>query len=117
MDLGQGDGVQLGFHQRLSWSAGKPIAVGELLRRLETLSTELQTLEQEKVDRNSITKCASELASQKLLGHKDKGVRAWTAGCLVDILRLCAPDAPYSDQQLKVRIAQCSVYPQTNNGT
>ena len=59
-------------------------------------------MEQEENDRESFTPVAKELASPNLLGHKDKGVRAWTACCLVDILRLCAPDAPYTGQQLKV---------------
>lgn len=92
----------LQFNEPLSWRAGKPIAVAELLRRLQTLAKEMRDMEQEENERNSFTKVAKELASPNLLGHKDKGVKAWTAYCLVDILRLCAPDAPYSGQQLRV---------------
>ncbi|KAI9801108.1 MAG: hypothetical protein M1833_002976 [Piccolia ochrophora] len=91
----------LQFDEPLSWRAGKPIAVAELLRRLQALSKELREMEQEENDRTSFTKVAKELAAQGLLGHKDRGVRAWTACCLVDILRLCAPDAPYTSNQLK----------------
>ena len=92
----------LQFKEPLSWRAGKPIAIADLLRRLQALSKEMKSMEQEENERDSFLKVAKELASPNLLGHKDKGVKAWTACCLVDILRLCAPDAPYTGQQLKV---------------
>ncbi|KAL9104978.1 MAG: hypothetical protein Q9163_000150 [Psora crenata] len=91
----------LQFNENLSWRAGKPIPIADLLRRLQALSREMRALEQEESDRGSLTRVAKELASPNLLAHKDKGVRAWTACCLVDILRLCAPDAPYTGHQLK----------------
>lgn len=91
----------LQFDEPLSWRAGKPIVVADLLRRLQSLSKEMRDMEQEGSERESFTKVAKELASPNLLAHKDKGVKAWTACCLVDILRLCAPDAPYTEQQLK----------------
>jgi hypothetical protein len=93
---------RLKFDEALSWRAGKPIALADLLRRLQALSIELRDLEQEEDDRDSFARVAKELAASNLLSHKDKGVRAWTACCLVDILRLCAPDAPFTAQQLKV---------------
>ena len=92
----------LQFNEPLSWRAGKAIPVAGLLHRLQTLSNEMMTIEQEEHERESFTKVARELASPNLLRHKDKGVRAWTATCLVDILRLCAPDAPFTGQQLRV---------------
>jgi sister-chromatid-cohesion protein PDS5 len=92
----------LQFNEPLSWRAGKPIAIADLLRRLQALSKEMKGMEQEENERESFTTVAKELASPNLLGHKDKGVRAWTACSLVEILRLCAPDAPYTGQQLKV---------------
>ncbi|RDW65218.1 hypothetical protein BP5796_09910 [Coleophoma crateriformis] len=91
----------LKFNQPLSWRAGKPIATGELLKRLDTLSNELREIDQEEVDKDSMTKVAKELAGQNLLGHKDKGVRAFAACCLVDVLKICAPDAPFTPTQLK----------------
>jgi hypothetical protein len=90
------------FNEPLSWRAGKPIPTGELLRRLDTLATELREMDQEETDKDSLTNVAKELAGQNLLGHKDKGVRAFTACCLVDILKICAPDAPFTPTQLKV---------------
>ena len=92
----------LQFNEPLSWRAGRPIAIADLLRRLQALSKEMRGMEQEENERDSFTTVAKELASPNLLAHKDKGIKAWTACCLVDILRLCAPDAPYTGQQLKV---------------
>jgi sister-chromatid-cohesion protein PDS5 len=96
------DLVALQFDEPLSWRAGKPIATGELLRRLEKLSRELVDMDQETVDKDSLTKVAKELASHNLLAHKEGGVKAFSASCLVDILKLCAPDAPFTPSQLKV---------------
>ncbi|KAL8707867.1 MAG: hypothetical protein Q9220_007151 [cf. Caloplaca sp. 1 TL-2023] len=91
----------LQFNEPLSWRAGKPIAVADLLKRLHALSKEMQEMEQEDDAHESFTKVAKELVSPNLLAHKDKGVKALTASCLVDILRLCAPDAPYTGPQLR----------------
>ncbi|KAK2836917.1 hypothetical protein FQN49_006592 [Arthroderma sp. PD_2] len=102
-EQGQGDEAlnKLQFNQTLSWRAGKAIPVAHLLQRLEELGSELRMLDQEETDRNSLSKVSQELAAGHLLGHRDKGVRAWTACCVVDILRLCAPDAPFTVNQLK----------------
>ncbi|KAK3368174.1 putative SPO76 protein [Podospora didyma] len=91
----------LQFNEPLSWRPGKPIPIDQLLKRLDRLSKELSEMDQEIVDPNSLTKVAKEVASHQLLNHKDKGVRAYTACCVVDILRLCAPDAPFTPSQLK----------------
>ena len=92
----------LQFNESLTWRAGKAIPVADLLARLLNLSEELKSLEQDQVDRTSFTRVAQDLASANLIGHKDKGIRAYTACCVVDILRLCAPDAPFKNAQLKV---------------
>ena len=94
----------LQFDEPLSWRAGKPIAIADLLRRLQRLSKELQPLEQDEGIKDSFLTVAKDLANPNLLAHKDNGIKAWTACCLVDILRLCAPDAPYTERQLKVRL-------------
>ena len=93
---------ELSFSQPLSWKAGRPIPTAELLKRLDALSNELSDMDQEETENGSLTKVAKELAAHNLLSHKDKGVRAFTACCLVDILKLCAPDAPFTGTQLKV---------------
>ena len=98
--------VTLQFNETLTWRPGKPISIDVLLKRLDRLSKELGEMEQEAIDPNSLTKVAKEVASHQLLSHKDKGVRAYTACCVVDILRLCAPDAPFTPSQLKVRFTR-----------
>ncbi|OTA99180.1 hypothetical protein M426DRAFT_325376 [Hypoxylon sp. CI-4A] len=95
------DLVSLQFDEPLSWRAGKPIATGELLRRLEKLSKELVDMDQETIDKDSLTHVAKELASHNLLNHREAGVKAFAAACLVDILKLCAPEAPFTPKQLK----------------
>lgn len=100
----QGGLQKLRFSEPLSWRVGKPaIPVADLLQRLQKLGQELRKLEQEETDKDSLRKVSQELASAQLLAHRDKGVRAWTACCIVDVLRLCAPDAPFTGNQLKVR--------------
>ncbi|KAL1961144.1 hypothetical protein VTO42DRAFT_3089 [Malbranchea cinnamomea] len=97
----QGGLRRLKFNKTLSWRAGKPIPVADLLQRLKSLASELREFDQDDTDRDSLTKISHELAGGHLLGHRDKGVRAWTTCCVVDILRLCAPDAPFTANQLK----------------
>ncbi|KAF2650101.1 hypothetical protein K491DRAFT_721063 [Lophiostoma macrostomum CBS 122681] len=92
---------RLRFKQALVGRPGKQIGVGDLLSRLKTLVEELRPMEQEDADRESLEPVAKELAHPTLLTHKDVGVRAWTACCIVDMFRLCAPDAPYTAAQLK----------------
>lgn len=97
----------LRFKESLSWRAGKPIAIADLLRRLQALSQELRLMDQEDAPRDAIVAVAKDLVSPNLLAHKDTGVKAWTACCLVDVLRLCAPDAPYTGIQLRVSAKLC----------
>ncbi|KAJ1717708.1 sister chromatid cohesion and DNA repair protein (BimD) [Aspergillus flavus] len=93
---------RLRFNEPLSWRVGRSaIPIVDLLQRLQTLAQELRKLEQEEVEKDSLQKVSQELATAQLLAHKDKGVRAWTACCIVDVLRLCAPDAPFTGNQLK----------------
>lgn len=95
---------RLKFNEPLTWRVGRAaIPIADLLQRLQTLAQELRKLEQEEVEKESLKKVSQELATPQLLGHKDKGVRAWTTCCIVDVLRLCAPDAPFTGNQLKVR--------------
>ncbi|AEO58089.1 hypothetical protein MYCTH_2305146 [Thermothelomyces thermophilus ATCC 42464] len=95
--------VKLQFNEPLTWRPGKGIPLDTLLKRLDQLTRELAEMDQETTDTSSLTKVAKEVASHQLLNHKDKGVRAYTACCVVDILRLCAPDAPFTPSQLKVQ--------------
>lgn len=95
---------QLQFNQPLTWKAGRQIPVADLLKRLTTLGLEIKSKEQEEFDTTSLNAVAKQLASPQLLSHRDRGVRSWTAHCLVDVFRLYAPDAPYGTSELKVGI-------------
>ncbi|KAF1822478.1 uncharacterized protein K489DRAFT_381241 [Dissoconium aciculare CBS 342.82] len=96
---------RLRFNEPLTWRAGKAIPVSELLRRLRTLYEELQPMEQldeeEQDARRSLAPKAQELASSMLLGHKDKGIRAFAMLGIVEMFRILAPHAPYTTSQLK----------------
>jgi sister chromatid cohesion protein PDS5 len=98
----QGAAPQLQFNEPLSWTAGRAISVGELLRRLDALYKELVQMEQDEFDLESLRAVAKELGAQRLIAHKDRGVKANTACCLVEILRMFAPEAPYTQKELKV---------------
>lgn len=94
----------LQFEEPLTWRAGKAIQVAELLARLQKLAAELRSYDLDPVDSRAFTTLAHDLANANLLGHKDKGVRAWSVSCIVDVLKICAPDAPFVEAQLKVSI-------------
>ena len=89
---------RLAFHEKLS---GKAITTDALLKKLNTLHQQLAALEQEHVDVNSLSTVRTELIHTSLLLHKDRGVKAYTACCLADILRLYAPEAPYTQHELR----------------
>ncbi|KAM7220742.1 Armadillo-type fold [Rhypophila decipiens] len=93
--------VTLKFKDAITWRPGKAIPIDQLLKRLDKLSSELSDMDQETADEGPINKIAKEVASHQLLSHKDKGVRAYVACCIVDILRICAPNAPFTPSQLK----------------
>lgn len=90
--------TKLKFKEKL---VGKGLATDALLKKLKVLQKELQELDQEQVDVNSLSAVRKELVNTTLLLHKDRGVKAYTACCLADILRLYAPDAPYTQGELQ----------------
>lgn len=99
---------KLNFDEQLASTAAKPISLSDLLKRLKSLAQELENLEQENVYRPSLLKVANQLTSTNLLHHKNKGVTAYVSCCLADLLRLCAPDAPFSQTQLR-SIFECFI--------
>ncbi|KAH6842162.1 armadillo-type protein [Alternaria rosae] len=92
---------KLTFKQPLVGRPGKQIGVNDLLTRLKALLDELRTIDQEEAHRDSLMPVAESLAHHSLVQHKDNGVRAWTMCCIVDMLKLFAPDAPYPASKLK----------------
>ena len=89
---------KLRFHEKL---IGKGFSTDILLKKLKALHTELADVEQGAIDTKPLTPICKELISHSILLHKDKGVKAYAACCLSDMLRLFAPDAPYTDQELQ----------------
>lgn len=95
---GQPSPRKLKFHDKL---LGKNLTTDALQKKLKALQTELAEMDQENVDVNSLAPVRKELISTSVLLHKDRGVKAYTACCLADLLRLYAPDAPYTQSELR----------------
>ncbi|KAF9170233.1 hypothetical protein BGX20_009238 [Mortierella sp. AD010] len=93
----------LQFRRKLTGSAS------DLLSNLKELHEELKPMEQGMVDTASFSSVTKQLVDSTLVNHKDKGVRIYTACCIADLLRLYAPDAPYTNNNLKVRIETTNV--------
>ncbi|KAL5521605.1 PDS5 [Sanghuangporus sanghuang] len=90
--------AKLKFSDKL---VGKGLTTDALQKKLKKLASELAELDQDNVDTKSIAPVCKELISPSILLHKDKGVKAYAACCLADILRLFAPDAPYTGPELR----------------
>ncbi|KAI6002991.1 armadillo-type protein [Pisolithus albus] len=86
------------FNEKL---VGKNLGTDVLLKKLKALHTELAELDQETVDVNSLSSVRTQLIHTSLLLHKERGVKAYVACCLADLLRLYAPDAPYTVTELR----------------
>lgn len=93
----------LDFHETLTWKAGKAIPVADLLTRLTKLGALLRQYDEDQVDQSAFQSLATDLSNAQILGHKDRGVRALSMVCIVDLLKICAPNAPFKAGQLKVR--------------
>ncbi|KAJ7145311.1 armadillo-type protein [Mycena crocata] len=89
---------KLAFREKL---VGKGLSTDVLIKKLQVLHRELAEMEQELVEVESLSSVRKELISATILHHKDRGVKAYTACCLADILRLTAPDAPYTQGELR----------------
>ncbi|KAI0037137.1 cohesin-associated protein Pds5 [Vararia minispora EC-137] len=89
---------KLRFREKL---VGKGFSTDVLLKKLKSLHAELAELDQDVVDTDSLAPVCKELIHPTILLHKDQGVKAYAACSLADLLRLYAPDAPYTDHQLR----------------
>ncbi|TFK41636.1 armadillo-type protein [Crucibulum laeve] len=89
---------KLAFREKL---VGKGLSTDALLKKLKTLHNELAALDQDHIEVNSLDGVRKELIHKTIFLHKDRGVKAYAACCLADILRLYAPDAPYTQLELK----------------
>ncbi|ORX33887.1 armadillo-type protein [Kockovaella imperatae] len=91
---------RLDFNDKLVQS-GKKETAEVTLKRLKTLHQKLSTLEQDLTDKKSLDPICRPLIHNTILHHKDRGVKAYAACCLADLLRLYAPDAPYNERELR----------------
>jgi len=97
--------VLLRVTQPLVPRANKPITTADLIKRLTDLSNQLIDASQDNaaIKAQLERSIAPQLVDKNLLQHKDKGVKSYVAISIVEILRICAPDAPFNASQLKVR--------------
>ena len=95
----------------LAPSAKKPITTADLISRLSSLSNQLIDASQDNAAiKNQLERTiAPQLVDKNLLQHKDKGVKSYVAVCIVEALRICAPDAPFTSSQLKVHRRRTSL--------
>ncbi|EEB09310.1 cohesin-associated protein Pds5 [Schizosaccharomyces japonicus yFS275] len=91
----------LDFGEEIVPTHANRIGTSELLSRLQRLLSKLVEMDQDFAERDSILSVAHSLVHKNLLSHKDKSVRAYVCCCIVEVLRLCAPDAPYTISQLE----------------
>ncbi|KAF5351176.1 hypothetical protein D9756_008405 [Leucocoprinus leucothites] len=89
---------QVAFKDKL---AQRGLSADHILKRLQNLFSQLDAQGQDDIDTNSLANARAELIHKTILLHKDQGVRAYTACCLAELLRLYAPDAPYTQPQLR----------------
>lgn len=91
---------RLSFKKAIVPTVQKGISTKELLNRLQTLSDELSAVNQDNVDIESYKKVSADLVNKKLLKNSNIGIQAYVCCCISDILRIFAPDAPYTAGQL-----------------
>ncbi|OCF45868.1 hypothetical protein I317_00356 [Kwoniella heveanensis CBS 569] len=92
--------TRLDFKESLI-QTGKRETTDALLKRIKTLQQKLAALEQDHIEVRSLDPVKTPLINRTILHHKDRGVRAYAACCLADLLRLYAPDAPFNQAQLR----------------
>ncbi|KAL8153087.1 hypothetical protein V2J09_010847 [Rumex salicifolius] len=80
-----------------------PSSVDELLPILDEVGKILENVEQSPSGtmQDALWPTRNALVSKELLGHSDPDVNVSVATCISEITRITAPDAPYSDDQMK----------------
>ncbi|CAN8312284.1 unnamed protein product [Cochlearia groenlandica] len=75
----------------------------EILALLDNTDSLLSTVEQDPttVVQNALIPSMKALVSADLLRNPDSDVRVFVVSCLTEIMRITAPEAPYSDDQIK----------------
>lgn len=90
------------FDSTLLSTMANPIPLKKLLERIQAVQSELSTMDQESVDLSSLETVKNELVSKKILKHANVGVQAYACCAIADILRIYAPDAPFTAAELSL---------------
>ncbi|KAH8090375.1 armadillo-type protein [Filobasidium floriforme] len=90
--------AKLEFEGKIS---AKGASTDGIRARLKELHEKLKALNQDETDISSLEAVRKQLIEKSILLNKDKGIKAYCACCLADMLRLYAPDPPYKDERLK----------------
>lgn len=93
-------GGHLKFKKPIISTVNEPIPTKELLNRLQILTDELSAVHQDQVDIESFSGIKNDLSNKKLLKHANVGVQAYVCCGISDILRIYAPDAPFTATEL-----------------
>ncbi|CAI5757995.1 unnamed protein product [Candida verbasci] len=72
----------------------------ELINRLSILQDKLSILDDNEIDLNDLKSIKQDLINPKLLHNTNASVQAIVSCCVSDILRIFAPNAPYTSQEL-----------------
>ena len=105
---------QLQFHGPLNKTG---ISAAELHERLREFQKELSETAQGDLDTSQLDAYCQELIKPTFLRHKHKGIQAIVACILADMLRLYAPNAPFSSLEIKVRACMSLVDEFSNDST
>ncbi|XP_065865445.1 sister chromatid cohesion protein PDS5 homolog E-like [Euphorbia lathyris] len=80
-----------------------PFSIDDLLSVLDRVEVHLKKVNQSACGTMvaAVSPLRNALVSDKLLKHSDTDVKVSVAVCISEIMRITAPDAPYSDEQMK----------------
>lgn len=83
--------------------ASPPSAVAKLLRLLDQIEIYLSRVDQTPSTSMSdaLNPIMNSLVTDELLKHPEPNVKVFVAACIHEIIRITAPDAPYSDSLMK----------------
>ncbi|XP_057373894.1 sister chromatid cohesion protein PDS5 homolog B-B-like isoform X1 [Daphnia carinata] len=95
---GGGDTVTIIYPQGCK-EVTEDLTPDELIRRLKTLAHTFQSMGQEEGAYQEFVPLALHLADDFFLQHHSRDVQLLIACCIADVLRVYAPDAPYTDPE------------------
>ncbi|KAI5081142.1 hypothetical protein GOP47_0004325 [Adiantum capillus-veneris] len=81
--------------------AHPPHTKDAILKQLKQAADMLSEMKQSQDMTASIEPLTKALALPMIIKHKDKDVRLLATSCIMEVLRIVAPEAPYSDRELQ----------------